>query len=291
MARILGEAAFHHLDPGPDAMAGECDINAGIVTRHIAMIRLMGRVNLRGLKNPDRPALLQKFDDKDPTKLVMVSNKLVRDVMMRECRADKTLVWCLLTHNREHEWVGYYRKGVGNDSHQKYTVCWSGSLSAHLHYILLCHSLDAVGINQLIKQSFDYNAIVDAANAVQIDGKVVSREQAAAEQKLEAFDKKNSWVNISLGQTPAQQMAHDQMTASKASEGQYNFNKENSVNPVGHRDGDTVFTKTRMRSWAKQCTKFQARKAPPIVKKKGTSSAMDMRSRKIEATGIGFKWT
>jgi hypothetical protein len=205
MARILGGAAFHHLNPGPDAMANEHNINAGIVTRHTAMIQLMGRVNLRGLKNLDRPALLQKFDDKDPTKLVMVSNKLVRDVMMRECRADKTLVWCLLTHNREHEWVGYYRKGVGNDSHQKYTVCWSGSLSAHLHYFLLCHSLDAVGINQLIKQSFDYNAIVDAANAVQIDGKVVSREQAAAEQKLEAFDKKNSWVDISLGQTPAQQ--------------------------------------------------------------------------------------
>jgi hypothetical protein len=38
MARILGEAAFHHLNPGPDTTAGECDINAGIVTRHIAMI-------------------------------------------------------------------------------------------------------------------------------------------------------------------------------------------------------------------------------------------------------------
>jgi hypothetical protein len=117
MARILGKAAFHHLNPGPDAMAGKCDINAGIVTRHITMIQSMGRVNLRGLKNPDRPALLQKFDDKDPTKPVMEVNKSDRDVMMRECRADKTLVWCLLAHNREHEWVGYYRKGVGNNSH------------------------------------------------------------------------------------------------------------------------------------------------------------------------------
>jgi hypothetical protein len=80
---------------------------------------------------------------------------------------------------------------------------------------------------------------------VQKDGKVVSRKQAAAEQKLEAFDKKNSWVDISLGQMPTQQMAYDQMTAAKASEGQYNFNKENSVNPVGHWDGDTVFTKMR----------------------------------------------
>jgi hypothetical protein len=40
-------------------------------------------------------------------------------------------------------------------------------------------------------------------------------------------------------------MAYDQMTAAKASEGQYSFNEENSVDPVGHQDGDTVFTKTR----------------------------------------------
>jgi hypothetical protein len=124
----------------------------------------------------------------------------------------------------QHEWVGYYRKGVGNNSNQKYAVCSSGSLSAHLRYFLLHRGLDAVGINQLIKQSFDYNAIVDAANAEQKEGKVVSSKQAAAEQKLEAFDKKNSLVDISLGRTPAQQMAYDQMTTAKASEGQYNFN-------------------------------------------------------------------
>jgi hypothetical protein len=38
IARILGKAAFHHLNPGPDATAGKRDINAGIATRHIAMI-------------------------------------------------------------------------------------------------------------------------------------------------------------------------------------------------------------------------------------------------------------
>jgi hypothetical protein len=81
---------------------------------------------------------------------------------------------------------------VGSDSHQKYAVCWSGSLSTYLHYFLLRRGLDAAGINQLIKQSFDYNAIVDTANVVQKDGKVISHEQAVAEQKLEAFDKKNS---------------------------------------------------------------------------------------------------
>jgi hypothetical protein len=134
---------------------------------------------------------------------------------------------------------------VGNNSHQKYAVSWSGSLSAHLRYFLLCHGLHAAGINQLIKQSFDYDAIVDAANAVQKDGKVISREQAVAKQKLEAFDKKNSWVDIRLGWTPAQQMAHKQMTMAKASEGWYNFDEGNSVDLVGHWDGDTVFTKTR----------------------------------------------
>jgi hypothetical protein len=245
MAFILDKASFHHLNPGSDATAGERDINAGIVTRHIAMIRSMGRVNLKGLNSPDKPALLQRFDNEYPTKLDKEVNKLVRDVLMRECRTDKTLVWCLVAHSREHEWVGYYRKGVGNDSHQKYAVSWSGSLSAHLRYFLLRRGLHAAGINQLIKQSFNYDAIVDVANAVQKDGKVISREEEAAKQKLEASDKKNSWVDIRLGQTPAQQMAHKQMTPATASEGQYNFDEGNSVDPVGHQDGDTVFTKTR----------------------------------------------
>jgi hypothetical protein len=92
MSRILGKADFYHLNPGPDATATERDINAGIVTRHIAMISLMGRVNLKELKNPDRPALLQRFDNKDPTKMDKEVNKSVRDVLMRECRADKTLM-------------------------------------------------------------------------------------------------------------------------------------------------------------------------------------------------------
>ncbi len=95
MACILGKAAFHHLNSGSDAMAGERNINAGIVTRHIAMIRSRGRVNLKGLKNPNKPVLPQRFDDKDPNKLDKEVNKLVRDVLMRECRTNKTLVWCL----------------------------------------------------------------------------------------------------------------------------------------------------------------------------------------------------
>ncbi len=286
MARILGKAAFHHLNPGPNATAGERDINAGIVTRHIAMIHSMGRVNLRGLKNPDRSALLQKFDDNDPTELVMEVNKSVRDVLMRECKADKTRVWCLLAHNREQEWVGYYRKGVGNDSHQKYAVSWSGSLSAHLRYFLLRHGLNAAGINQLIKQSFDYNTIVDAANVVQKDGKVVSCEQATAKQKLEAFDKKNSWADIRLGRTPVQQMAHDQMTRAKALEGQYNFNEENSVDPVAHRDGDTVFTKTRDETLGQTMYEVSSKEGSTDSQEARFFSAKDMRTRTTWAADV-----
>jgi hypothetical protein len=55
-------------------------------------------------------------------------------------------------------------------------------------------------------------------------------------------------------------MAYDQMTAAKASEGQYSFNKENSVDPVGHRDSDTVFTKTRDETLGQTMYKVSSKK-------------------------------
>jgi hypothetical protein len=98
----------------------------------------------------------------------------------------------------------------------------------HLQYFLLCRELDRNGINQLIKQSFYCHAIIDATNAVQNkQNKIVSKSQAAAEQKLGAFDQKNVWADISLGRTPGQQIAHNQALAAQAAGGgQYNFNED-----------------------------------------------------------------
>ncbi len=174
-------------------------------------------------------------------------NKSMKDNMMLECKGEQTLVWCMITHSREKEWVGYYKKGIGNNMHKTFAIDWSGSLSAHLQYFLLCWGFDGNGINQLIKQSFSYHAIVDATYMVQNkQSKIVSKSQTAAEQKLAAFDQKNTWFDISLGCTPSQQIAHDQaLAAHTAGGGQYNFNEDLSVDSVAHRDGDTVFTTTR----------------------------------------------
>jgi hypothetical protein len=57
MGLVLGNAAFHHINPSPDSIAGEQDINAGILVWHIAMVRSMGQVNLRGLRNPDKQVI------------------------------------------------------------------------------------------------------------------------------------------------------------------------------------------------------------------------------------------
>jgi hypothetical protein len=42
MGLVLGDAAFHHINPGPNARAGEWDINAGILVQNIAMVRSKG---------------------------------------------------------------------------------------------------------------------------------------------------------------------------------------------------------------------------------------------------------
>jgi hypothetical protein len=87
---------------------------------------------------------------------------------------------------------------------------------------------------------------MDAANAVEQDGRVISKVQAAAEQKIANFDPKNTWVDISLGRTPAQQLWYEQSVAAQTmSGGQFHYNKESLVNPVSHCNRDTVFTTTR----------------------------------------------
>jgi hypothetical protein len=46
--RVLGGAAFHHKN-SPDADFNQRNVNATVLTRHIAMVCSMGRVSLRGL--------------------------------------------------------------------------------------------------------------------------------------------------------------------------------------------------------------------------------------------------
>jgi hypothetical protein len=68
---------------------------------------------------------------------------------------------------------------------------------------------------------------VDAANAVQNEqGKVISKAQTLAEQKLANFDKYHTWVDANLGRSAAQKQDFLKATASKAEEAAaYNFNK------------------------------------------------------------------
>jgi hypothetical protein len=135
--------------------------------------------------------------------------------------------------------------GVGNDSHKEFAICWAGSLSAPPILPSPMQDDDA-GVTKLIKKSFDYNAVIDAANAVEQNGRVISKAQVAAEQKIADFNQKNTWVDVSLGRTPVQQLRYEQFVAAQAmSGGQFNYNKKSSLNPVGHRNRDKVFTMTR----------------------------------------------
>ncbi len=63
----------------------------------------------------------------------------------------------------------------------------------------------------MIKGCFDYQAVKDAANAIQgKEGKVKSARQAMAEQVLADFDQKQKWVDNMLGTTYQQKKEHKQ---------------------------------------------------------------------------------
>jgi hypothetical protein len=99
----------------------------------------------------------------------------------------------------------------------------------------------------MIKGCFDYQAVKDAANAIQgKDGKVKSARQAMAEQVLVDFDQKQKWVDNTLGMTHQQKEEYEQEQAVHAKVNEqlrYNFDDENSINPVeGRADNGTAFT-------------------------------------------------
>ncbi len=160
LAQLFGEAAFHHVNPGPKATAGERDMNTGVVTWHIAMVWSMGRVSLKGLNNPDKGVLLKRFDNKDPEELDVEVIKTVHEIMMHKCKSNGTPVWYLVVHSRDKKWVGYFRRGVGNDLHKAYAETWSVNLLAHIQYFLLHRGIAPECINKLIQQSFDYAASI-----------------------------------------------------------------------------------------------------------------------------------
>jgi hypothetical protein len=90
-------------------------------------------------------------------------------------------------------------------------------VSAHFCFHLARKGLLADGINKMIKGCFDYQAVKDAANAIQgKDGKVKSARQAMAEQVLANFDQKQKWVDNTLGTTYQQKEEHEQEQAVQA---------------------------------------------------------------------------
>jgi hypothetical protein len=106
------------------------------------------------------------------------------------------------------------------------------------------------GINKMIKGCFNYQAVKDAVNAIQgKDGKVKSARQAMAEQVLADFNQKQKWVDNTLGMTYQQKEEREQEQVVQAKVNKplcYNFDEENSINPVESRaDNGTAFTITQ----------------------------------------------
>jgi hypothetical protein len=105
---------------------------------------------------------------------------------------------------------GYFHHRIGNNLHKKYAHEWAGSMSAHFCFHLTRKGLLTDGINRMIKGCFDYQAVKDAANAIQgKDGKVKSARQTMAEQVLADFHQKQKWVDDTLGMTHQQKEEYE----------------------------------------------------------------------------------
>jgi hypothetical protein len=92
---LLGEAAFYYKNPGLNASAGERSTLAGILMRHIAIVRSMGCFVIKGLVHTDRRLPLTKFDDDEPDKVIVLVDRLVRELMMGK-KIHGTKAWILI---------------------------------------------------------------------------------------------------------------------------------------------------------------------------------------------------
>ena len=70
---LFGKAGFYYKNSGLDALAGERSTLAGVLMRHIAMVRSMGRFVIKGLVHPDRRFPITKFDDDEPEEVASLS--------------------------------------------------------------------------------------------------------------------------------------------------------------------------------------------------------------------------
>jgi hypothetical protein len=74
---LFGKAAFYHRNPGLDASGSKCSILGGVLMCHIAMVRSINKVPLRGISHPDCHFPLTRYDEK-PRESEFNSNKITK---------------------------------------------------------------------------------------------------------------------------------------------------------------------------------------------------------------------
>ncbi len=132
----MAQKHTHYSNPGTDTSAGEHNVLAGILMRHIAMVRSIGHVYIRGLQLPDRVFPIVKYEEEEPGEVSFGVDRSVREIMM-EKKIHGTKVWTSLAQTTDECWAGYYRFGIGNKGHKNLAMEWSTSLSAHIRFYLI----------------------------------------------------------------------------------------------------------------------------------------------------------
>ncbi len=78
-------------------------------------------------------------------------------------------------------------------------------MSSHIRFHLLCRGFESEGVNNLIRGSFDLQAIREAVEAIQDGNKrIKTQSQAAAEQVLQRHAETQWWVDLTLRMTKLQ---------------------------------------------------------------------------------------
>jgi hypothetical protein len=133
--------------------------------RHIAMVRFMNKVILKGITHIDWRFKLTRWDKDNPQEVDLEVMRSVREIMM-EKKVCRTKAWILTAQLHDGRWARYYTSEIGNESHKKHALKWSEGLSSYICFHLLHHGINGEGINDLIRSGFGFKAASEAAKAV-----------------------------------------------------------------------------------------------------------------------------
>ena len=191
--QIFGDYAYILKNCSPST-AGEVEKTTmkNALRSHMAIVLSLGRVQLRGLENPDEEIKLGRGVDnlgvaKQP--VYMTVRKIMRITKVNGIR-----FWQFICPTPDGGWCGYYACGKMCEAHKLIAEVWARSTSASIRFKCVSRGIEPDSTSKLLRRAFSFEAAREAERARYINGVIVTDHNASL-MEVENKIKHCKWVD------------------------------------------------------------------------------------------------